>query len=140
MAGVQGIGGVFLDSKDPAALAAWYDDHLGVGFIGDPSEGSFYRVFLTRDHETGEEHQNPVFSISRAPGPLAAPDERGFVVNLRVDDIAAVLDHLATIGVLPEGEVIEWEGGKHVRIRDLDGNRLELYQEIPLAPDSPIRT
>jgi hypothetical protein len=27
---VTGIGGVFLRARDPAALAAWYERHLGV--------------------------------------------------------------------------------------------------------------
>ena len=35
---------------------------------------------------------------------------------------------------------IAWEGGKHGWIRDLDGNRLELYEELPLPADSPYRT
>ena len=30
MARVTGIGGVFLRSKDPKALAKWYSDHLGI--------------------------------------------------------------------------------------------------------------
>jgi hypothetical protein len=35
--------------------------------------------------------------------------------------------------------MLEWEGGKHIRIRDPDGNQVELYEELPLAPDSPYR-
>jgi hypothetical protein len=29
--GVLGIGGVFFRARDPAALSAWYLEHLGVG-------------------------------------------------------------------------------------------------------------
>ncbi len=32
------------------------------------------------------------------------------------------------------------EGGRHARIRDPEGNRVELYEELPLAPASPYRT
>ena len=32
-----------------------------------------------------------------------------------------------------------WEGGKHGWMFDLDGNRVELYQEIPLPEDSQYR-
>lgn len=147
MAGAEGIGGLFIDSEDPAALAAWYDEHLGVGFIGAeglgldaPDEESFFRVFSTRDLETGEVRENPVFAINKAPGPLASGDARGHVIGLRVDDVDAVLERLAEAGIEPESEMLEWEGGKHIRVRDPDGNRVELYEELPLPPDSPYRS
>ena len=147
MAGAKGIAGVFLDSEDPAALAAWYDKHLGVGFISAtglgidaPEAESFYRVFRTRDVESGEVRENPVFAINQASGPLASEVQRGYVVGLRVDDIDAVLEQLAASGVEPEGEMLVWEGGKHSRIRDPDGNQVELYEELPLPEDSPYRS
>ncbi len=71
MAGAQGVGGVFLDSADPAALAAWYNEHLDVGFVQHPDGASFYRVFHTRDFETSEVRENPVLAINLAPGVLA---------------------------------------------------------------------
>lgn len=147
MAGAKGVAGVFIDSEDPAALAAWYDEHLGVGFTGAeglgldaPEEESFFRVFRTRDVESGEVRENPVFAINKATGPLASGDQRGHVIGLRVDDVDAVLAHLAEVGVAQEGEMLEWEGGRHARVRDPDGNKLELYEELPLAPDSPYRS
>jgi catechol 2,3-dioxygenase-like lactoylglutathione lyase family enzyme len=147
VAGARGIGGVFIDSKDPAALAAWYNDHLDVGLtaaeglgLDAPDQQSFFRVFLTRDLDSGEVRENPVFAINRATGLLAPGDERGHVIGLRVDDLDVVLERLATAGIEIEGEMLEWEGGRHARIRDLDGNRVELYQELPLAPDSPYRS
>ena len=147
MAGAQGIAGVFLDSEDPAALAAWYDEHLRVGFAGAqglgldaPEEQSFFRVFATRDIDSSEVRENPVFAINKATGPLAPGDERGHVVGLRVDDVDAVLAYMATVGIEQEGEMLVWEGGKHARIRDPDGNKVELYEELPLAPDSPYRS
>ena len=30
---VTGIGGIFFKAKDPAALASWYKDHLGVDVL-----------------------------------------------------------------------------------------------------------
>ncbi len=143
----QGLAGVFLDSDDPAALAAWYDEHLGVGFtaatglgLDAPDEASFFRVFPTRDVESGEVRENPVFAINKAKHPLAPGDERGHVIGLRVDDVDALVETLAAAGIHPEGEMLVWEGGKHVRIRDLDDNRVELYEELPLPEDSPYRS
>jgi catechol 2,3-dioxygenase-like lactoylglutathione lyase family enzyme len=137
---VEGIGGVFLDSYDAAALAGWYRRHLGIDFQEHPEENSHYVVFRTRDLRSGEIRENPVFAISPAEGKLAPPQERGFVVNLRVKDLDRTLADLAAAGVTVEDQRIAWEGGKHGWIRDLDGNRIELYEELPLAPDSPYRT
>lgn len=136
---VEGIGGVFLDSNDAAALADWYRRHLGIDFQENPDERSYYVVFRTRDLLTGEIRENPVFAISPAEGRLAPPDERGFVINFRVADLDRTLADLADHGVAVEPDQIVWEGGKHGWIRDLDGNRVELYEELPLAPDSPYR-
>ncbi len=56
-----------------------------------------------------------------------------------MDDLDAVLNRLAMIGIKPDGDLLEWEGGRHAGIQDPEGNRIELYEELPLAPDSPYR-
>ncbi|HEY8169797.1 MAG TPA: VOC family protein, partial [Candidatus Limnocylindria bacterium] len=38
MARVTGIGGVFMRSRDPAALAGWYTEHLGVDAMSGDQE------------------------------------------------------------------------------------------------------
>ncbi|MDF1597579.1 MAG: VOC family protein [Acidimicrobiia bacterium] len=140
MSMVEGIGGVFLQSLDPGALAAWYREHLAMEFQNDPDSGSFYVVFQTRDVHTSEIRENPVFAIEPATGVLAERDERGFTLNLRVQDLEATMDRLTAAGVDVEDRIVVWEGGKHGWMRDLDGNRVELYEELPLAPDSPYRS
>jgi catechol 2,3-dioxygenase-like lactoylglutathione lyase family enzyme len=137
---VQGIGGVFLDSNDASALAHWYQRHLGIDFSEHPEEGSFYVVFQTGDPETGEIRNNPVFAINQTEARLAPAPERGLTVNLRVSDLDQILARLETEDVVVEEERIAWEGGKHGWIRDLDGNRIELYEELELPPDSPYRS
>ena len=32
---VTGIGGVFIKARDPKALAAWYQEYLGINFGGN---------------------------------------------------------------------------------------------------------
>jgi predicted enzyme related to lactoylglutathione lyase len=51
------------------------------------------------------------------------------MVNLRVRDIDAVLEHLAARGVRPIKRE-EYDYGRFAWIRDLDGNRIELYQPL----------
>jgi catechol 2,3-dioxygenase-like lactoylglutathione lyase family enzyme len=76
--------------------------------------------------------ENPVFAINHAQGKVAESG-RGFVLNLRVDDLAEFLDQLRTQGVEIEDRILEWERGKHAWIWDKDGNRVELYEEILVA-------
>ncbi len=137
---VEGIGGVFIDSPDAAALVGWYRECLGIEFMENPEEGGHFVVFRTRDFATSEARENPVFAINQAKGPLATANQRGFMVNLRVGDLPATLDSLRSRGAAVEDKTIEWEGGKHAWVRDLDGNRVELYEEITLPPDSPYRS
>ena len=47
------------------------------------------------------------------------------------------LDQLRAKGVSIEEKQIVWERGKHAWIRDLDGNRVELYEELlPTSDES----
>lgn len=131
MATVQGIGGVFIDSDDAARLAGWYEEMLGIGMEAHPDGVGYYHVFPTRDVDTAILRENPVFAINQAKEPLAAVG-RGFVLNLRVDDLHGMLVQLRASGVVVEEHVLEWERGKHGWIRDLDGNRVELYEEVLL--------
>lgn len=129
MARVQGIGGVFIDSRDAGRLARWYEEILGIKMEGHPDGIGYYHVFETRDVETSIVRENPVFAINQAQEPLAETG-RGFVLNLRVDDLHGFLEELRARDVEVEDQVLEWEQGKHGWIRDLDGNRVELYEEV----------
>ena len=65
---VHGVGGVFIQSMDPEALAGWYTQHLDMEFEEHPDGGSYYIVFRTRDLQNGEIRENPVFAIEPAAG------------------------------------------------------------------------
>jgi len=72
---------------------------------------------------------NPVFAINQTKGELASSG-RGYMINFRVDALQLFLDELRAKGVEVEDKLVEWEHGKHAWIRDCDGNRIELYEEI----------
>ena len=134
MGTVEGIGGVFLDSNDAGALAEWYRRHLDIEFEEHPDDASFFFVFRTRDLLTNEIRENPVLAINQASTALAPAEQRGLTINLRVADLEGTLNRLITAGVHVEDRRIAWQGGKHGWVRDLDGNRIELYEELPLLP------
>lgn len=129
MADVRGIGGVFIYSDDATRLARWYERVLGIEMEAHPDGIGYYRVFPTRDIDTAGIRENPVFAINQAQEKLAETG-RGFLLNLRVDDLAEFLEQLRSKGVEIEEGILEWERGKHAWIQDQDGNRVELYEEI----------
>jgi predicted enzyme related to lactoylglutathione lyase len=118
MAGVTGIGGVFFRSRDPESLALWYARHLGIDLTGSG-------VWMQQAGPT-------VF----APFPAASDyfeADRQWMINLRVDDLTALLGALGSAGIAAETRA-EWDGdyGRFARIHDPEGNPIELWE--PPAP------
>ncbi|WP_136443987.1 VOC family protein [Pacificoceanicola onchidii] len=115
-----GIGGIFFRAKDPAALAAWYEAHLGVNPVPTGPEGT---PWMTEAGVT-------VF----APFPEDSdyfPEDRGFMLNFRVADIEAAVAELAAAGIVVSHRQ-DMDGiGRFARIHDPEGNPIELWQAIP---------
>ena len=129
MAKVEGIGGVFIESDDAARLAKWYGDVLGIEMEGNPEEGGFYHAFWTRDPQTSIRRENPVFAINQSKEP-STKKGTGLTINFRVDNLDSFLDQMREKKVEIDEKILVWERGKHAWIHDLDGNRIELYEEI----------
>ena len=140
---INGLGGAFVFSHRPADLAAWYTEHLGFTFEGSAEFGAFYQMFWTLDPDDPAQRRDTTFSIMKAhastehPVPEEEPDsmygDQPFMVNLRTDDLDALVAHLETKGV----SILKQEDepyGRFAWIRDPDGHRIELYQPIPPAP------
>ena len=126
MARVTGVGGVFLRSKDPKALGAWYAKHLGV------EAGDYGATFSWKDEVpkgTGMTAWNPFPMDTTHFG----EGNQGAMINYRVDDLEALLGSLRQKGV----EVVKGpehdENGKFAWILDPDGNKVELWE--PKARD-----
>lgn len=113
MARVTGIGGVFFRARDPAALAGWYQDALGITAGESP---------------WAQEAGPTVFAPFPADSTYFAAD-RQVMLNLRVDDLDAMLAVLTARGIAAETRV-EWDGpwGRFARIHDPEGNPIELWQ------------
>ena len=143
---IDGIGGAFVFSNDAQKLADWYSEHLGFEFEGSAEFGAFYQMFWGKASDDPDRKIDTTFSIMQAkvelpssglgigPGADEEPEsmygDQSFMVNLRVTDVDAVLDHLAAKGVEPLKRQDE-SYGRFAWIRDGDGNRVEIYQ--PLA-------
>jgi predicted enzyme related to lactoylglutathione lyase len=115
---VTGIGGVFLRSRDPAVLAAWYAEPLGLDI--EDWHGS---VFRAAGGET------LVWAAFSADTEYFGRGDQQAMVNYRVDDLDAMLAQLRGAGVTVEGPM-EHENGRFGWGVDPEGNRFELWQPV----------
>jgi predicted enzyme related to lactoylglutathione lyase len=116
MAKVTGLGGAFIRADDPAALAAWYEAHLGIG----ASQGCF---------SFPKETQRAYIAVAFFPRPSNYfPVSQPAMLNFQVDDLDAVLDRLAAEGVEVAPKREDYEYGRFGWFMDPEGNLVELWQ------------
>jgi len=110
---VLGIGGYFLRAADPAALSAWYRDHLGLDADALWHQDAGPTVFATFASDTDY---------------LGARDRRT-MLNFRVRDLDAMLAQLRVAGADVAEETQDMDGiGRFGWVTDPEGNRIELWQ------------
>jgi predicted enzyme related to lactoylglutathione lyase len=121
---VTGIGGIFFSANDPVALRAWYQRHLGIDV--QPWGGTAFRWTDAAGHPTPG---TTVWSIGAADGDSFAPGKSSFVINYRVEDLAAVLQALRDEGCEVLDKMMDdADYGKFGWVLDPEGNKVELWQ------------
>jgi len=114
---VTGIGGVFLRARDPQALTAWYEQHLGLP--REPEQA--YAVFT----ESRDAHVWSTFPADTDYWPA----EKQAMVNFVVRDLDAMLEQLRAAGVEVDDATQELDGiGRFGWATDPEGNRFELWE------------
>ncbi|MEM9797387.1 MAG: VOC family protein [Pseudomonadota bacterium] len=110
---VEGIGGLFIRARDPDALAAWYETHLGIG----ASPGAWRQAGGTTIFAPFAE-DNDYFARAK-----------GWMLNLRVRDLDAMIRQLEGAGLSIQTDPA-WnsEVGRFARIHDPEGNPVELWE------------
>lgn len=124
MGHVKGIGGFFFRARDPEALNAWYRERLGVGAGCSADDNG------PVDEWTWTTAGGPlVFSAFKADTDYFAAD-RQFMINLRVDDLDAVLAPFREAGedIITKPEWDDPAVGRFARVHDPEGNPIELWQ------------
>lgn len=123
MARVTGIGGVFFKSRrDPAALAAWYAEHLGL-VLED-----FGGAILRWPDDTASDRGLTVWALASPESKWFSPSTSSLMINYRVDDLDALLAQLRAAGVTIVGGPESHENGKFAWIMDPDENKVELWE------------
>jgi predicted enzyme related to lactoylglutathione lyase len=112
---VTGIGGVFFRAKNPEALSVWYKTHFGIGLEsgGVWNQSSGPTVFMPFPADTD------YFAANKQ-----------WMINLRVDDLDALLQTLRASGVEVSTNP-EWdtpETGRFARVYDPEGNAVEIWE------------
>ncbi len=128
MAKVTGIGGIFFKSRgDNAALAAWYQKHLGLAL--EPWGGAI----LKWPDDKADDQGLTVWTVAEKESEWFSPSTSSFMVNYRVDDLDQLLRQLKEDNVEVVGGPESHENGKFAWIMDPEGNKVELWE--PMAWD-----
>ncbi len=115
---VHGIGAVMIYAREPAKLAQWYADHLGVVTQLDESDGNYYGSI---------ENDKGSFRFGIYPGKLMADSDRPIMVNYKVTRLEKIKDQLVNEGVDIERE-LEAHDARFLYLRDPEGNPIELWE------------
>jgi len=125
MAKITGIGGVFLKCKGgSAALAAWYQKHLGMQL--EDWGGAVIRW----PDDKAEDRGLTVWNLADGDSQWFSPSDSSFMINYRVDDLDEMLAQLHAEGVTVVGGPESHENGKFAWIMDPDGNKVELWEPM----------
>jgi predicted enzyme related to lactoylglutathione lyase len=120
---VTGIGGIFFQAKDPVASRAWYAKHLGID-VQDWGGAAFSWTDSAGEPSTG----TTIWSIGAAGGDGFAPSTATFMVNYRVENLAALLQALREEGCVVLDRTEDSAFGKFGWVMDPEGNKVELWQ------------
>lgn len=120
---VTGIGGIFFKAKDAPALQAWYKRHLGI----DVQEWGG-TAFAWSGPDGKPSGGMTVWSIGPVESDHFAPSVAPFMINYRVEDLAALVKLLKEEGCNVLEKVDDSEFGKFAWVMDPEGNKVELWQ------------
>jgi predicted enzyme related to lactoylglutathione lyase len=122
---VTGIGGIFFKSRDTKTLNDWYARHLGFKQSGD---GSI--LFEWRDSDNPGKKGYTVWSPFKETTKYFEPSPKDYMINLRVENLEALLEELKKEGVEVAGEMEVHDYGKFGWIIDPEGNKIELWEPV----------
>lgn len=115
---VDGIGGFFFRSKDPTALAKWYEDNLGVQLAPGDYESAPWRT------NAG----TTVFAPFQDDTTYFGDMKNQWMINFRVADLAAMVKQLEASDIKVDVDKEDYPNGKFAQLFDPEGNPIQLWQ------------
>src|SRR5687767_11322372 len=116
---VTGIGGFFFRASDPEVLSRWYEEHLGINAPPTSYDGEVWM------QQAGPTVLAP-FGADQGESPYLGGG--GWGLNLRVDNLDAMVAQLQASGldVAVDGE--EYPNGRFAQLNDPEGNAIQLWE------------
>ncbi len=127
MAKVIGLGGVFFKTRDPDALARWYQDALGLD-LNELGGADFAHADTVAAHGP---NARAIWAPFKAQTGYFAPSVLDVMVNLIVDDLPGVLARAEAAGAEIIGDIQHFSYGDFGWVMDPDGRKIELWQPAP---------
>jgi len=119
---VTGLGGVFFKCHDPKAMNDWYAKNLGL-----PS-GEYGTTFEWREQGDPSKTGSTSWCTFPSDTKYFDPSDKPFMINYRVENLAALVDELKKDGVQIVDEIAEYDYGNFIHILDPEGNIIELWE------------
>src|ERR1041384_7235645 len=115
---VLGIGGFFFRAKNPATLAQWYKDHLGIDLV--PADYS--------QKPWSQEAGPTVFAPFPQDSDYFGNAAKNWMINFRVKDLEKMVKQLRTAGIDVTVDPEKYPNGRFARLHDPEGNPIELWE------------
>ena len=119
---VTGLGGVFFKCDNPQGMTDWYAQHLGL------ATSPYGTTFEWRVADNPAKKGSTTWATFAQDADNFKPSAKPFMINYRVENLAALVAELAQAGVTIVDEIAEYDYGKFVHVLDPEGNILELWE------------
>lgn len=120
---VIGLGGVFFFSEQPKDLREWYHKNLGL------DTNDYGSTFKFRNFDRPDEVNQIQWSPFKMGSDYFKPSVKDFMINYRVQNMEGLVSQLKLAGIVVLDEIASYDYGKFVHILDLEGNKIELWEE-----------
>ena len=119
---VTGIGGIFFKSENPKAMNEWYAKNLGL------PTSEYGTTFEWQHADDPSKKGSTTWSTFAQDTKYFDPSTKPFMINYRVDDLAALVEELKSENVTIVDEIADYDYGKFVHVLDPEGNIIELWE------------
>ena len=128
---VTGLGGVFFKSNNPKSMNEWYAKNLGL------ETSDYGTTFDWLQADDPSKKGSTTWCAFPEDTKYFNPSVKPFMINYRVENLAALLEELKKENVTIVDEIAEYDYGKFIHILDPEGNIIELWEPKDDAePDS----
>ena len=119
---VTGLGGIFFKCNDPQGMNDWYAKNLGL------TTGEYGTSFEWRQADDPSKKGSTAWCAFPNETDYFNPSAKPFMINYRVEDLAALVDELKKDNVTIVDDITESDYGKFVHVLDPEGNIIELWE------------